>query len=89
MVIITSMFSKWTVLTKALRVNIRKEKRNIKGADKKLDKEKKWAHQPPLPEDIVSFLDRPSRGTVHYTSQLRKNNRINTRQKYYGAAFNF
>lgn len=39
--IITSMFSKWTVLTKALRVNIRKEKRNIKGADKKLDKEKK------------------------------------------------
>ena len=60
----------------------------MKGTDKKL--EKKRAYQPPLPEDIVSFLDRLSRAypgseeelfwtTVHYTSQLRKKDEQNNK----------
>ena len=64
----------------------------MKGTDKKLEKEKKWAYQPPLPEDIVSFLDRPSRAypgweeelfwtKVHYTSQLRKKDEQNNKHK--------
>lgn len=64
----------------------------MKGTDEKLEKEKKWAYQPPLPEDIVSFLDRPSRAypgweeelfwtTVHYTSQLRKQDEQNNKHE--------
>ena len=62
----------------------------MKGTDKKL--EKKWAYQPPLPEDIVSFLDQLSHAypgseeelfwtTVHYTRQLRKKDEQNNKHK--------